>query len=137
MAFTETEISRVLELLEVPAGSVVYRIDELGLNATEFMALTDPQTAASAIRATLAALSPEITIDVQATIAAYEVIRLPSAGIGVMNGTVAGVQGATVDFNAAKAEFARLIKFQVPFWSSWSLMRGRGPQEARNCRVIM
>ena len=138
MALDETKILIGIEMLELPANAQLYRVDELGLNVTFVAALNGVTNAVTAFRATIAALSTEQKAIVEGLIDQYTTYRLPTAGIGVLNGTVAGIQGATVDFKEAMQTYKDLLRLHTGFYNSWQTAQQRNAQIATTrCMVMM
>lgn len=132
----ETDVLIVLEMLDVPAGSIVYKIDQLGLNATRVAALNGPQTAVAAIRATLGGLSSEQMQIVSDLVTAYSGYRIKLAGIKMDQGNIGDLSGGTFDPIAAMNHYKQLIRVHVPFYVDWSTMQTRAAEkEMMRCAV--
>lgn len=136
---TETQILLALEMLDVPAGEILYRTDQLGLNATPFLALTGPQTAVTAIRATIASLSAEQDEICTGLVTQYlAVCGRVAAGVSIQSGGVDGIQGLTMDPMVAKADLKMRLKNHLPFYADWSKMETRDKHSvATRCGVLM
>jgi hypothetical protein len=118
---TERQILLAIEMADIPAGQFIYKMDQLGLNATEFAALNGPTSAVTAMRAVMASLSTDQQAIVVEIITAYEGLRITAAG--VTGGSPQSVPGSGVNFQERIAEYKKLIKCHIPFWTSWETMQ--------------
>jgi hypothetical protein len=68
----------------------------------------------------------------------YQAVRLEASAVGVHNGGVPGVSGASVDFDKLKAEYKRLMRAHVPFYTDWATAESRAQEvAAMQCAVRM
>lgn len=125
MAFTERQILLTMEMVDIPAGAVLYRVDNLGLNSTQFAALTSPASAAEVVRSILGGMSAAMELIVQEIVTEYESIRMASCGIMVQSGSVGDLTNTTVDFPARIQQLKALIKVYVPLYQDWTTLQTR------------
>lgn len=133
----ESDILMVIEMADIPSGSYIYKMDQLGLNAVKFAALNGPQSAVSAMRAVIATLSTDQQQVVSDLVAAYVAVRINAAG--VTGGGPSSMTGSSIDFVARMAEYKRMVKIHIPFWTDFSTMESM--KETSNlamsyCKVI-
>jgi hypothetical protein len=117
MALSERQILLAIEMADIPAGQYIYKMDQLGLNATVYAALNGVQSAVTAMRAVIAGLSADQQTIVIEIITQYDSLRLAAAG--VTGGSPQSVPGSGVDFEKRIAMYKQLIKTHIPFWVSW------------------
>ena len=138
MAFQESELVIALEMLGVSAGASIYRIDQLGLNAVKFAAVTGPLTAETAIRLTASTMTPERIVICQGIIANYLTLVDSTAGVSIGGGGVSSVPGLEIDFDKRLETCKQRLKMYFPFWDDWSLMNTRNKDSGVNsCSVLM
>ena len=115
---TETQILQLITLLGVSPSGKFFRIDELGLNATQFAANTG-LSAAAAIRASVAALTTEAQTLTSSLIDQYNAM-LPGKGISVQHGSVGGITGLNVNIDEMLETIKIQIRALIPFVNQWS-----------------
>lgn len=126
---TETQILLALEMLDVPAGSNLYRTDDLGLNVTQFKALNGPVDAPTAIRATISTLSTEQDAICQDVINDFKDLMKKSLGVSIVSGGIQSVPGLEIDFDKRIAGLKQRLKTHLPFYRDWSTMVQRNAQQ--------
>lgn len=131
MAMTETQILMCFEILNLPSGSIVYRTDNLGLNATQFAALNGPVSAGIALRATIAGLTAAQEARAIQIITEYESISLSTPGVSVESGNVGDLSSTTVSFEDRINRYRELLKIHIPFYQDWSTMETRAGEVAQ------
>lgn len=127
MALSALQTELILELLNIPPNSTVYKIDQIGINATLLVG-TGPLSAVTAVNAVIAALNASQQALVTLYLNAYYNIAFNTQGMRFTNSQISqNVNGFTLDFDVAKKQYRDAIKHYVPFWDTFET---RGTQTA-------
>lgn len=115
---TETQILQILGIFGVSASKKFYKLDEYGLNTTQF-AQGNAMSAVDAIRSIVAGLSTEAANEVSRLVDDYQGL-LPLKGIGISQGSVGSISGISFSPTDMLENIKGQLQTYVPFISNWS-----------------
>ena len=119
MALSALQTEYIFELLNVPPGSTVYKIDEMGLNATLIVG-TGPLSSVTAINALIASLNASQQAIVTNILNDYINIVDATKGMSFQNSQISqNVNGFTLNFREAEEDYKRRLKHYLPFWDTF------------------
>lgn len=138
MALNALQTEYILELLNIPPNSIVYKIDNLGLNATRVIG-DGALPAVTAVGQVIAGLNASQQAIVTKYLNNWAAIVYTSQGMSFQNSQISqNVTGFTLNFREAEEAYKAKIKHYVPFWDTYETRTTQSQQiQSMSAAVMM